>query len=38
METVFDQLKNLSQIECFRHRSCINFMVTLQVVIIAYSF
>ncbi|PCS21380.1 hypothetical protein BTN49_2919 [Candidatus Enterovibrio escicola] len=27
IETVFDQLKNISQIEHSRHRSCINFMV-----------
>ncbi|PCS21453.1 hypothetical protein BTN49_2992 [Candidatus Enterovibrio escicola] len=26
METVFDQLKNISQIKHSRHRSCISFM------------
>uniref|UniRef100_UPI0037428C25 transposase n=2 Tax=Candidatus Enterovibrio escicola TaxID=1927127 RepID=UPI0037428C25 len=38
IETVFDQLKNISQIEHFRHRNCISFMVHLLVGLIAYSF
>ncbi|PCS22981.1 hypothetical protein BTN49_1539 [Candidatus Enterovibrio escicola] len=29
IETVFDQLKNISKIEHSRHRSCISFMVNL---------
>nr|WP_223823650.1 transposase [Candidatus Enterovibrio escacola] len=29
IETVFDQLKNISQIEHSWHRSCISFMVNL---------
>lgn len=38
IETVFDQLKNISQIEHTRHRSCISFMVNLVARLIAYSF
>ncbi|WP_104399763.1 IS982 family transposase [Vibrio penaeicida] len=38
IETVFDQLKNISQIEHSRHRSCISFMVNLLAGLIAYSF
>ncbi|MFM7331564.1 MAG: IS982 family transposase [Brachymonas sp.] len=36
IETVFDELKNLSQIEHTRHRSVSNFMVNLLSGIIAY--
>ncbi|PCS24270.1 hypothetical protein BTN49_0088 [Candidatus Enterovibrio escicola] len=38
IETVFDQLKNISQIKHFRHRRCISFMGNLLVGLIAYSF
>ena len=38
IETVFDQLKNISQIEHSRHRSCVSFMVNLLAGLIAYSF
>ncbi|UNH25671.1 IS982 family transposase [Moellerella wisconsensis] len=38
IETVFDQLKNISQIEHSRHRSCISFMVNVLASLIAYSF
>ncbi|PCS23083.1 hypothetical protein BTN49_1076 [Candidatus Enterovibrio escicola] len=38
IETVFDQLKNISQIEHSRHLSCISFMLNLLAGIIAYSF
>lgn len=38
IETVFDQFKNISQIEHTRHRSCISFMVNLVAGLIAYSF
>lgn len=38
IETVFDQLKNISQIEHTRHRSGINFMVNLLAGLLAYSF
>jgi hypothetical protein len=38
IETVFDQLKNISQIEHSRHRSRISFMVNLLAGLIAYSF
>nr|WP_150138420.1 transposase [Candidatus Enterovibrio escacola] len=38
IETVFDQLKNISQIKHSQHRSCISFMVNLLVGLIAYSF
>ncbi|PCS22249.1 hypothetical protein BTN49_2142 [Candidatus Enterovibrio escicola] len=38
IETVFDQLKNISQIEYSRHCSCISFMVNLLAGLIAYSF
>lgn len=38
IETVFDQLKSISQIEHTRHRSCISFMVNLVAGLIAYSF
>ena len=36
IETVFDELKNLGQIEHTRHRSIANFMVNLMAGIIAY--
>nr|WP_199399357.1 transposase [Candidatus Enterovibrio escacola] len=38
IETVFNQLKNISQIKHSRHRSCISFMVKLLAGFIAYSF
>lgn len=37
VETVFDQLKNISQIEHSRHRSCISFMVNLIGGLIVYT-
>jgi len=36
LETIFDQLKNLSQIEHTRHRSAVNVVVTLVAGLIAY--
>nr|WP_263363582.1 transposase [Candidatus Enterovibrio escacola] len=36
--TVFDQLKNISQIKHLRHRSCTKFMINLLVGFIVYSF
>lgn len=38
IETVNDQLKNISQIEHSRHRSIINFLVNVVAGLIAYSF
>lgn len=38
IETVFDQLKNISQIEHSRHRSVTSFMVHLIAGLIAYTF
>jgi hypothetical protein len=38
IETVFDQLKNLAQIDHSRHRSCISFMVNIMAGLIAYTF
>ncbi|PCS21483.1 hypothetical protein [Candidatus Enterovibrio escicola] len=38
IETVFDQLKNISQIDHFRYRSGVSFMVNLLAGLIAYSF
>nr|WP_206746260.1 transposase [Candidatus Enterovibrio escacola] len=38
IETVFNQLKNISKIEHSRYRSCINFMVNLLAGLITYSF
>ncbi len=37
IETVNDQLKNISQIEHTRHRSVINFMVNIVAGLIAYT-
>ena len=37
IETIIDQLKNISQIEHSRHRSPINFLVNLFAGLIAYS-
>jgi Transposase DDE domain len=37
IETVSDQLKNISQIEHSRHRSVFNFMVNLVAALIAYT-
>jgi hypothetical protein len=36
IETVFDELKNLCQIEHTRHRSVFNFLVNLMAGIVAY--
>nr|WP_263363713.1 transposase [Candidatus Enterovibrio escacola] len=38
IETVFDQLKNISQIKHSRHCSCINFIGNLLEELIVYSF
>ena len=38
IETVFDQLKNIAQIDHSRHRSCLSFMVNLMAGLIAYTF
>jgi hypothetical protein len=38
VETVFDQLKNISQIEHSRHRSSISFIVNLIGGLIVYTF
>ncbi|PCS23403.1 transposase [Candidatus Enterovibrio escicola] len=38
INTVFNQLKNISQIKYSRHRNYISFMVNLQAGFIAYSF
>jgi hypothetical protein len=38
IETVNDQLKNISQIEHTRHRSCFNFMVNIICGLIAYTY
>ena len=38
IETIIDQLKNISQIEHTRHRSPVNFMVHLVAGLIAYCF
>ncbi|WP_223824174.1 transposase [Candidatus Enterovibrio escicola] len=38
IETVFNQLKNIFQIEHSRHHRCIRFMVNLLAGFIAYSF
>jgi len=38
IETVNDQLKNISQIEHSRHRSITNFMVNLVAGLIAYTY
>ncbi|EWS96932.1 transposase [Pseudoalteromonas sp. SCSIO 43095] len=40
IETVFDQLKNMAQIDHTRHRSCISFMANLILMagLIAYTF
>lgn len=38
IETIFDQLKNQSQIEHTRHRSPISFMVHLMAGLVAYTF
>jgi Transposase DDE domain. len=37
IETIHDQLKNISQIEHTRHRSVANFMVNLMAGLIAYT-
>ncbi len=37
IETVNDQLKNISQIEHTRHRSVFNFMVNIVAGLIAYT-
>ncbi len=38
IETIFDQLKNISQIEHSRHRSPLNFLVNLVAGLLAYCF
>jgi hypothetical protein len=38
IETINDQLKNISQIEHTRHRSCTNFMINLLCGLIAYTY
>jgi hypothetical protein len=38
IETVNDQLKNISQIEHSRHRSVANFLVNLAAGLIAYTY
>lgn len=38
METIVDQLKNISQIEHSRHRSPVNFLVNLLAGLVAYTF
>ena len=38
IETVHDQLKNISQIEHHRHRSVANFLVNLVAALIAYTY
>lgn len=38
IETVHDQLKNISQIEHHRHRSVVNFLVNLVAALIAYTY
>lgn len=38
IETVNDQLKNISQIEHTRHRSITNFMINILCGLIAYTF
>jgi len=38
IETINDQLKNISQIEHSRHRSVVNFLVNVVSALIAYSF
>lgn len=38
IETIQDQLKNISQIEHSRHRSVVNFLVNLVAALIAYSY
>jgi hypothetical protein len=38
IETIFDQLKNISQIEPSRHRSPIGFMLEVTAGLIAYTY
>ena len=38
IETIYDQLKNISQIEHTRHRSGFNFLVNLVSALIAYTY
>ncbi|CAG9000691.1 MAG: hypothetical protein CENE_02692 [Candidatus Celerinatantimonas neptuna] len=38
IETVFEQLKNIAQMEHSRHRGCVTFMVDLIAGLIAYTF
>jgi hypothetical protein len=37
IETINDQLKNISQIEHSRHRSILNFLINLVAGLVAYS-
>ena len=38
IETIYDQLKNISQIEHTRHRSGFNFLVNVISALIAYTY
>ena len=38
IETVYDQLKNISQIEHARHRSPFNFLVNTLAALVAYTY
>ena len=38
LETIFDQLKNISQVEHSRHRSPVNFVVNVLAGLVAYTF
>ncbi len=38
IETIYDQLKNISQIEHTRHRSGFNFLVNVVSALIAYTY
>ena len=38
IETIYDQLKNISQIEHTRHRSGFNFLVNIVSALIAYTY
>jgi hypothetical protein len=38
IETIHDQLKNISQIEHSRHRSVANFLVNVVAALIAYTY
>ena len=38
IETIYDQLKNISQVEHTRHRSGFNFLVNIVSALIAYTY